>query len=67
MQKPNDIIECYDKTAKNYADKFIGELSKKHLDRILLNSFALENKDNGKLIDLGCGPGQTTNIYQIVV
>ncbi len=67
MQKQNDIIECYNKTAKNYADKFIDELTKKHLDRILLNSFTLENKDNGKLIDLGCGPGQTTNIYQIVV
>lgn len=60
MQEQKDIIDCYDKTAKNYADKFIDELSHKHLDRILLNSFASENRDNGKLIDLGCGPGQTT-------
>ncbi len=60
MQTQNNIIECYNKTAKNYADKFIDELSKKHLDRILLKSFALENLENGKLIDLGCGPGQTT-------
>ncbi len=60
MQEQEDIIRCYDKTAKNYADKFIDELSHKHLDRILLNSFALENKGNGKLIDLGSGPGQTT-------
>ncbi len=41
-------------------DKFINELSEKHLDRILLKSFASENSDKGKLIDLGCGPGQTT-------
>ena len=60
MQEQKDIIHCYDKTARNYADKFIDELSHKHLDRIMLKSFALENLDRGKLIDLGCGPGQTT-------
>jgi ubiquinone/menaquinone biosynthesis C-methylase UbiE len=60
MQKQDDIIDCYNKAANNYADKFIDELSKKHLDQILLKSFAAENVQNGKLIDLGCGPGQTT-------
>ena len=60
MQEQRDIIDCYDKTANNYADKFIDELTKKHLDRILLKSFAAENFNKGKLIDLGCGPGQTT-------
>jgi ubiquinone/menaquinone biosynthesis C-methylase UbiE len=60
MQEQQDIIECYNKTAKKYAENFIDELSHKHFDRILLTAFALENRDNGKLIDLGCGPGQTT-------
>lgn len=60
MQEQKNIIDCYNKTAKNYADKFIDELYKKHLDRILLKSFASENLNSGKLIDLGCGPGQTT-------
>jgi SAM-dependent methyltransferase len=60
MQEQKNIIECYDKTAKNYADKYIDELSKKHFDRMLLKSFASENSNKGKLIDLGCGPGQTT-------
>lgn len=60
MQPQKNIIECYDRTAKNYADKFIDELSHKHLDQILLNAFASENREKGKLIDLGCGPGQTT-------
>ena len=60
MQEQTDIIDCYNKTAKNYADKFKDELAKKHFDRILLKSFAVENFDKGKLIDLGCGPGQTT-------
>lgn len=59
-QKNEAIITCYDKTAAAYADKFIHELSHKHLDRILLNAFASENKGAGRMIDLGCGPGQTT-------
>jgi len=56
----HDIIDCYNKTAKNYAEKYLNELSKKHLDQVLLKSFAAENSGRGKLIDLGCGPGQTT-------
>lgn len=60
MQININVIECYNKTAKNYAAKFIDELTKKHLDRLLLQSFAIENRDSGKLVDLGCGPGQTT-------
>jgi ubiquinone/menaquinone biosynthesis C-methylase UbiE len=60
VQPQKNIIECYDKTAKNYADKFMDELNHKHFDQILLTAFASENSINGKLIDLGCGPGQTT-------
>ena len=60
MQQQQNIIDCYNKTAKNYAEKFIDELNHKHLDRILLKCFVDENINKGKLIDLGCGPGQTT-------
>lgn len=60
MQEQKDIIDCYDKTAENYANKFINELEDKHLDQILLKTFVEQNKEKGKLIDLGCGPGQTT-------
>ena len=60
MPKQQNIIDCYNITSANYAEKFIDELSHKHLDRILLTAFAAENYNQGKLIDLGCGPGQTT-------
>jgi hypothetical protein len=39
MQDQKNIIDCYDKTAKNYADKFIDELNHKHPDRILFKIF----------------------------
>ncbi len=54
------IIDCYNKTAGKYADALFDELSKKPFDRLILSQFAKENKGNGKMIDLGCGPGQTT-------
>src|SRR6185503_1597167 len=58
--KSENVRQCYDLTAAAYAAVLFNELSKKPLDRLLLNQFAAENKDKGKMIDLGCGPGQTT-------
>lgn len=60
MSEEKDIIGCYNKTATSYAKKFMGELTHKHFDKLLLDAFALENAANGKFLDLGCGPGQTT-------
>ena len=54
------VISCYNATAEEYAANLFDELSKKPLDRLLLKQFAAENKAKGKMIDLGCGPGQTT-------
>ncbi len=59
--KLRDIIrKAYDTTATAYAEEFQDELEKKSLDRLLLQRFAKENKEKGKCLDLGCGPGQTT-------
>jgi ubiquinone/menaquinone biosynthesis C-methylase UbiE len=60
MQNKENVIECYNKTAVKYAEKFINELDNKHFDRIVLKAFSAENISKGHLIDLGCGPGQTT-------
>ena len=54
------IIKTYDATANDYAAERIDELSKKHIDRLLLEEFASVNKDKGLCADFGCGPGQTT-------
>src|SRR5450432_405746 len=54
------VIACYDRVTEKYALNLFDELSKKPLDRILLRQFAEENFAKGKMIDLGCGPGQTT-------
>ena len=60
INTPASVQSCYDKTANEYAEKFYNELDGKHLDKILLSSFAAQNSQKGKMIDLGCGPGQTT-------
>src|SRR6202000_2680197 len=54
------VIECYNLTADAYAAHLFDELASKPLDRLLLRQFAAENNAKGPMIDLGCGPGQTT-------
>lgn len=60
QKQHSNIIDCYDKVASNYADKFFDELADKPLNKILLKAFAEKNKHKGRTLDLGCGPGQTT-------
>jgi SAM-dependent methyltransferase len=60
MQPQEKIIKTYNATAESYAATRIDELSRKHLDRLILNEFARLNKDKGTCADFGCGPGQTT-------
>jgi ubiquinone/menaquinone biosynthesis C-methylase UbiE len=60
MQSTQKITNCYNQVAENYAAERSDELSRKHLDRLLLKEFALVNQDKGRCADFGCGPGQTT-------
>lgn len=65
MHPNSNIADGYNRTAGNYADKFLDELSHKPFDRMLIKAFASENCHKGRLIDLGCGPGQVTKfVYE---
>jgi ubiquinone/menaquinone biosynthesis C-methylase UbiE len=54
------IKEAYDACARAYAEKLFHELSYKPLDRQLLDRFAEMTRQAGPVLDVGCGPGQTT-------
>src|SRR5580700_4282331 len=60
QQTSRHVQACYDAVAREYAERFAGELAHKPLDRELLSRFASEVCGRGEVYDLGCGPGQTT-------
>jgi SAM-dependent methyltransferase len=60
MNSQEKVLHCYNQVADDYAAERWDELSKKHIDRLLLKEFATVNKDKGPCADFGCGPGQTT-------
>lgn len=60
MNSQEKILDCYNTVADDYASDRWDELSRKHVDRLLLKEFAATNKDKGLCADFGCGPGQTT-------
>lgn len=51
-------VESYDRVALAYAQQFGGELSRKPLDRGLLDAFIEMVRGRGVVCDVGCGPGQ---------
>jgi len=50
--------ESYDRVAAKYADLYLHEFDHKPFDRDLLDRFAERVKSRGRVMDLGCGPGQ---------
>jgi SAM-dependent methyltransferase len=54
---PDQTRDSYDRVAADYADRFLGELTYKPLDRSLLDLFAAEAAPIGPIADIGCGPG----------
>jgi SAM-dependent methyltransferase len=61
MNSQEKVLHCYNQVADDYAADRWEELSKKHLDQLLLKEFAADNGNKGPCADFGCGPGQTTN------
>lgn len=54
------IAKAYDTVAGEYSAEFFGEHEKKPMDREILRRFAEKIGDKGTVLDLGCGPGQTS-------
>jgi SAM-dependent methyltransferase len=52
------VRATYDTVASDYAAHLLGELAHKPLDRALLDCFAEQTRGKGRVIDVGCGPGQ---------
>jgi SAM-dependent methyltransferase len=55
-----EVRDCYNRTAKEYAQQFLNELDHKPFDRSLLNRFSDMLPDGSLIYDFGCGSGQTT-------
>jgi trans-aconitate methyltransferase len=47
----------YDAVAEEYVRRISNELKDKPLDCELLNRFATQTRDVGRVADIGCGPG----------
>src|SRR5438477_582563 len=61
QQEQHDIFstrQSYDQVAGAYAEKYLHEFDHKPVDRDLLDRFAERVKERGRVLDLGCGPGQ---------
>jgi SAM-dependent methyltransferase len=52
-----DVVASYDSVAEDYASHFFDELSNKPFDRNLLTRFVELTPQQGRVCDLGCGPG----------
>src|ERR1044071_3724656 len=59
MGEPHSELEAsYDRVAEEFAEEFCGELERKPFDRELLDGFAAELSGEGRVCEIGCGPGQ---------
>lgn len=55
-----EVRQCYDLAAKEYAQSFLNELDGKPFDRNILDRFSQLLPEGGLIYDFGCGSGQTT-------
>ena len=56
----DEVRDCYNRTATEYAEQFLQELAHKPFDRNLLDRFSDMLPAGSRIYDFGCGSGQTT-------
>lgn len=54
------VRASYDRVAGEYARRIAGELEHKPFDRALLDEIAERTRGQGRVVDVGCGPGHVT-------
>ena len=63
MNSSRDHVQrAYNAASAAYAEMFLNELDQKPLDRELLQKFTTKVEGNGRVLDIGCGPGHTTAV-----
>lgn len=62
--RQDDTRATYDTVARRYADEIAGELEAKPFDRDFLDRFAALIKDQGRVVELGAGPGHVAAYLQ---
>ena len=60
----NQVRSAYDAASHQYFERFRNELDYKPFDRELLIKFVAEARQDGLLLDVGCGPGHVTEFLR---
>jgi SAM-dependent methyltransferase len=63
-ERQSELEASYDRVAENYAEEFSSELERKPFDRQLLDEFAESLRAQGRVCEIGCGPGQIARYLQ---
>ena len=63
-EEKSEIEKSYDRVVKQFVAEFFDELQRKPFDRELLDQFAETVEGQGKICEIGCGPGQIARYLQ---
>jgi SAM-dependent methyltransferase len=55
---PHTVGAAYGAVAHEYAEAFASDLNQLPIDRAALNAFVVGVENGGRVLDVGCGPGQ---------
>ena len=59
MTSLKNIEKSYDRIARKWTEAFANEHARKRKDREMLQLFASQLQNRGRVVDIGCGPGNT--------